>query len=433
VPGAQLKEAFIPAPIIRLNADIIDNLSIEGYYQFWWNRTFVDPVGSYFATSDLVGRAAVAQYAGNDPGSGCPAGLPKLPPPLDGATTPPPPCVTFVSGFPQFPDMEPSSQGQGGVSLHYYWDRIQTEFGAFYMRYHNKVPYVGALTEWQGVNGPLFENLGRPIGYFRDYADNINMVGGSFATTLMNIAVQGEVSYRPNDAVPIVAAGLAIEQSVAQQGDAVMGGSVREKRIQAQVSWIGNMSSSTRWGVGYVVDATRAQDIQLMGEIGVINYPSLDRQCINRTGGVLENETLPFPPFLFLWDSVGPQPCTPYSGPGTSNNYVIDPNTGEQIVLANPTVDATSWGLNMLLLFNYADPLGVPITLTPSVGWSWDFSGTTPNLTFIDGRQAVTVGLEIDYLQVWGFKASYANFFGAGNENFSRDRDFFAMSMSYSF
>ncbi|MBW2385267.1 MAG: DUF1302 family protein [Deltaproteobacteria bacterium] len=96
-------------------------------------------------------------------------------------------------------------------------------------------------------------------------------------------------------------------------------------------------------------------------------------------------------------------------------------------------MDATSWGFNLLMRVNYADPFGVPITLTPTVGWSKDFSGTTPNQTFIDGRQAVTVGLEIDYLQVWGFKASYANFFGAGNENFSRDRDFFAMSASYSF
>lgn len=432
VPGAQLKEAFIPAPMIRLSGDIIDNLSFEGYYQFWWNRTFVDPVGSYFATSDLVGRAAVAQYAGNDAGSGCPPGLP--PSPLTPAA--PPPCVTFVTAYPQGPDQEPSNQGQGGLALHYWWDQIQTEFGAFYMRYHNKVPYVGAVTEWQGSQpgvGPLLANLGSPIGYFRDYADEIDMVGGSFATTLLNIAFQGEISYRPNDAVPIVAAGLSIDKSVAQQGDAFNTGFVREKRIQAQVSWVGNMSSSTRWGVGSVVDATKAQFIVFTGEIGVINYPDLDRQCINRTGFVELNNNFPTPPLLLLWNSPGPQPCTPYAGPGTSNDTFYDYATGQTIVLPKPTVDATSWGLNTLLSFNYENPLGVPITLTPSVGWAWDFAGTSPNLTFIDGRQAVTVGLALDYLQVWGFQATYANFYGGSNRNQNRDRDFFAMSVSYAF
>ncbi|MBW2232952.1 MAG: DUF1302 family protein, partial [Deltaproteobacteria bacterium] len=71
VPGAELKEAFVPAPIIRVNADIIENLAIEGYYQFWWNRTQVDPVGSYFATTDLMGRGATELFFGNDAGSGC--------------------------------------------------------------------------------------------------------------------------------------------------------------------------------------------------------------------------------------------------------------------------------------------------------------------------------------------------------------------------
>jgi hypothetical protein len=305
-------------------------------------------------------------------------------------------CTTNVFGIPKLADDDPSSQGQGGVSLRYYWNRLQTELGAYYMRYHNKVPYSGMTAAW------LFGPFGQPTGYFRDYADDIDMVGGSFATTLMNIAIQGEISYRPNDAVPIVASGLAIEKAVAAQGVASQMGYVREKRIQAQMSFIGNMSSSTRWGASYIVQGIRANDIQFLGEIAVINYPDLARRCIERSGGLVP---------------VGPKPCIPYAGTGT----------------ANGPVDKTSWGFNVLMRVNYADPFGVPITLTPTVGWSKDFSGTTPNQTFIDGRQAVTVGLEIDYLQVWGFKASYANFFGAGNENFSRDRDFFAMSASYSF
>jgi hypothetical protein len=337
-----------------------------------------------------MGGVATELFFGADAGSGCPRGLP---PPFG---TPTPPCFTNVFGVPKIADNDPSSQGQGGVSLRYYWNWLQTEFGAYYMRYHNKVPYSGMLAAW--VIGPF----GQPTAYFRDYAGEIDMVGGSFATTLMNIAVQGEISYRPNDALPIVASGIVIEEAVAKQGVARLNGYVREKRIQAQMSFIGNMSGSTRWGAGYVVQGIRAADIQFLGEIAVINYPDLKRQCIERRGGLVP---------------ISPKPCVPYAGTG-----VVDSQ-----------VDRTSWGFNVLMRVNYADPLGVPITLTPTVGWSKDFSGTAANQTFIDGRQSVTVGLEIDYLQVWGFKASYANFFGAGHQNLMRDRDFFAMSASYSF
>ena len=58
VPGSEIKEALVPAPMIRLQSEIVAHLGIDTYYQFYWNRTYVDPVGSYFATSDLVARAA---------------------------------------------------------------------------------------------------------------------------------------------------------------------------------------------------------------------------------------------------------------------------------------------------------------------------------------------------------------------------------------
>ena len=46
---------------------------------------------------------------------------------------------------------------------------------------------------------------------------------------------------------------------------------------------------------------------------------------------------------------------------------------------------------------------------------------------------AVTVGLEVDYLRVWGGKITYANFFGAKDKNLGKDRDFVSVSLSYSF
>ena len=67
-PGSDLKEAFLPAPMVRVSAEIFENLSIEAFYLLAWNYTQLDPVGSYFSTRDVVGRAAEGNYALADPG-----------------------------------------------------------------------------------------------------------------------------------------------------------------------------------------------------------------------------------------------------------------------------------------------------------------------------------------------------------------------------
>ena len=54
----QLKEIFRPAPIASFNVGATNNLSIEGFWQYAWANTKIDPVGSYFSTTDLAGAGA---------------------------------------------------------------------------------------------------------------------------------------------------------------------------------------------------------------------------------------------------------------------------------------------------------------------------------------------------------------------------------------
>jgi hypothetical protein len=48
VPGSELKEAFVPAPMAWVSLDLSASLGLEAYYQVYWNRTQIDPTGSYF-------------------------------------------------------------------------------------------------------------------------------------------------------------------------------------------------------------------------------------------------------------------------------------------------------------------------------------------------------------------------------------------------
>ncbi|MDX2298765.1 MAG: DUF1302 family protein, partial [Xanthomonadaceae bacterium] len=71
----------------------------------------------------------------------------------------------------------------------------------------------------------------------------------------------------------------------------------------------------------------------------------------------------------------------------------------------------------------------------PRVAFNHDVNGTTPGPggNFVEGRKSLTLGTEFIYLNQWSFDASYTSFFGAGDRNLIRDRDFVSFSVRYSF
>jgi hypothetical protein len=56
IPGAQLKEVFVPAPMLSLSTGLGGGFSTEAYYQFHWNRFTFDPAGTYWSSADFLGR-----------------------------------------------------------------------------------------------------------------------------------------------------------------------------------------------------------------------------------------------------------------------------------------------------------------------------------------------------------------------------------------
>jgi hypothetical protein len=129
--------------------------------------------------------------------------------------------------------------------------------------------------------------------------------------------------------------------------------------------------------------------------------------------------------------------CQRYNGPGTDTGGGADYLTGDfrnPITETDGFADDFSWGYRMLVRADYNNAIG-PVTVSPSIAWSHDVSGTTPGPggNFIDGRKAITLGLGFNYLDNWIFEFSYTDFWGAGHYNLSRDRDFLAASVRYSF
>jgi hypothetical protein len=462
-PGSELREGFLPSPVVKVSAEIFRNLSVEAYYQFGWFKTQLDPTGYYFSTSDLVGRGAQGFFFGPDPGArgqdaeevfqelGIPNPAGVVGPPPDPVITsvqasdiPPeqiPPGFTpellelifdvfrsqgydfntistipgfFPAGIPQLDDDAARSQGQWGAAIRYFIEPIQTELALYYARFHDKTPSVGftarpydlvidtfVLPEtWP----PLFlsgfppevlppnplettvQPLSIPVGYFREYVEDIDIFAGSFATEIYGIAFAGEISYRPRSPVPVVTAlPEALDLALATGDQVRVSGFTRENRLQAQVSAIATLGPGDPF-FGSLVRCLHISSMSFTTEFGVVHYPGLSSAPI-------------------------------YVGPGFTTD-----------------VDDTSWGYTMRIQGDYDNPLGVPITVTPRISFSHDVSGNTPGLTpFIDSRKAVNVGATVDYLKVWQFDVGYTNFFGAGVSNDLNDRDFVSVSLTRSF
>ena len=184
LPGSELREGLIPVPMVSASVALTYTLSVEGFYQLNWQRTKIDPVGSYFSVTDYVGpgadRAVISLPGVNitDTGLGpdsmlglepllpainadlaslraaTQAGLEQqmglTPGSLAGRVTIPYDQSTTDPNFlvvTRGPDRIPDDSGQGGVALRYFAEALNaTEFGFYFVNYHSRLPLVSART-----------------------------------------------------------------------------------------------------------------------------------------------------------------------------------------------------------------------------------------------------------------------------------------------
>jgi hypothetical protein len=322
--------------------------------------------------------------------------------------------VFFPAGMPKLSDRDARKQGQWGVALRYFADAIRTEFGAYYVRFHSKQPTLGFVADPSALTATTFiipesfgpfvalvppeslppnpvdvtvETAPRPVGYFREYSEDINIVGVSAATELFGIAWGAELSYTTQLPVAVTTAlPNALAEATATHQRAVVSGFVREERLQGHLSAIATIGPGDPY-VGAIVRALRISSIAVTGEVVFVDFPNFD-------------------------ESLG---------------YATVNNTGR------PT--EFSWAYATLIRGDYDNPLGVPITVTPRVSFSHAVNGTYPGgqTQFIKGLMGFGAGVNVDYLGVWQFDLSYTGYFGGGERNPVLDRDFVSFSVTRSF
>ncbi|MCO4756930.1 MAG: DUF1302 domain-containing protein [Oceanospirillaceae bacterium] len=155
VPGVELKDIFLPTEQLYAQIELSDTLSVEGYYQFEWDKTRLVAAGSYFSAADYFDEGGELLVA---PGP-----------------------LLLTRGV----DTRADDDGQFGLAVRYLAEELNnTEFGFYYMNYHDKLP----VFDWS--------RAASDGTYALSYAEDVKLYGVSFGTVIGDTNVSGEYSYR---------------------------------------------------------------------------------------------------------------------------------------------------------------------------------------------------------------------------------------------
>ena len=396
-PGAELREALVPVGLIFGSLGVTENISLEAYYQYDWEQTVIDPTGSYFSVTDLLGDGGTFAV-GSGQGSiidylNCP-----------GACTP-----QSSNGAPgnartatRAGNLEPGNGGEYGAALRLFVpDLNDTEFGFYFLNYHSRLPIANAIVGAGGAAGNLTGTQ-----YQLSYPEDIQLYGLSFNTQIGGIALQGEYSFRDGaplqvDLTEILAAALSPAGVSSQLGTFAVGDFV-QGHIERNVSQLQMTATKV---FGQVLKADQAVLATEWAITHIHNMPSKTVLLLGSPG---------------IYSS------------GNPNNAGALGHTLEEL---DNFPDSTSWGYRIAGRFEYNNALFGAVNLQPRFAWQHDVSGITPGPggNFLAGRKIITLGLKALYLNQWEADLSYTNYLGDSRQNLLHDRDFLAFNIKYSF
>jgi len=389
VPGAELREALKPVPRLWANLGATDKVSIEGFYQTHWTETIIDPVGSYFSSSDIAGKGAEQVILGFGSFPDNPA--------IQG---------TFV---PRGDTKDAKDGGEYGIAMNYLTDD-DLEYGFYFVNYHSRLPIISANTGTiAGAQGGDY--LGS-ANYFLEYPEDIKILGTSFNTQIgaSGISLQGELTYK-------IDAPLQIDDT-----------EVLFAALTPVNPGLGAINQVGSFGFDEEITGYKKLDIAQIQSTMTKVFPSI--MGANQLAIVGELG------FTHVMDMPSYQELR-FEGPGsyTSGNAFataagVQPATEDPRAFAS----ATSWGYRLVGRWRY-DNVFSSINLNPRLAWAQDVAGTTPGPggNFIEGRKALSLGLNAVYQQTWSADIAYTRYMGAGRYNLINDRDFVSFNIKTSF
>jgi len=487
-PGSELKEGFIPTMMAYASQEITNNLSVELALLTEWKKTKIDPVGSFFSTNDFVGEGGNIAYTGfgrrNDLNGA--AGIFPLNATAQliaprGADREPGDSGQYGIALRYFlPELNNTELGfyhanyhsrtpfvsgrRGGITAAGTISNNLTggqeaaldaagipdtavgnpactvldipTFGGLHTAANigalalvvGGVDNATALSALNATNGACAAAAGRAGNYFVEYPEDIKLFGVSVNTALPGgVALQGEYSYRKNQPMQLPSAELL---------GAALG-------IGNQLTFTNPVSAA---GVPYGTEISgyrRVKMHQIQFTATKAFGPTFGAEQLVTVGEV-GYTYLDLPSNLKF-----AAPGCHLPQPGSSAASAFNSRSTDCFATKN------SWGYRLVGRLDYPNAFGAA-TVSPRIAFSHDVDGRGP--TFNEGAKALTLGVGFNYRQSWQADIAYTAFFGgkrvsgtdvpnaasgalpagqpatyASHTNPMVDRDFLAISLSYSF
>jgi hypothetical protein len=488
-PGSDLKEFFQPQGMVLAGVDVMDSVSLEGWYAYEFKEARVDPVGTYFSQSDTLGAGGTHAMLGFSKNPDDPLGTYE---PIDTCSGPGT-CVdsagligstasrTIYRDSAEERRRRPDDGG-AGVAVRTFLEDFNngTEVAFYYANYPSRFPIASLYSSDETCMGQTDPNnpaadlsplgacqvtpgSGQPAGVepvpvdtarlVIEYPENIELYGMSFNTTIGDYALSGEYAYRPNLPVQIHTTDLtlaALNPAVPETA-IVAGPVVVPSRREAFPDFVSvyrginggyganeyirgyerlevgqaNLTVLRLIGGDNPIGASQMTMLFEMGMNQVFNMPALDE--LQFQGGGVDTHISDA--------SDGTEGINP-DDPAIDQDAV--PNNRRQNPTAHADLDgfgaSESYGYRFLNLNRWDSALfGANLETLTIV--QHDVKGTTPGIgtNFVQGRKQYAFGLRFDYLSTWIGEVRYSWNTGGAKRDALRDRDNIFVSLGVQF
>ncbi len=487
-PGSELRDALVPVPMVYAAVEPVPDLSVEGFYQFGWKKTVIDPAGTYFSTNDYVGAGGREALLALPDFSDLADAVRAAPGVEQAVNADIAGLGLQYSADDPFPaiardlDREPRDDGQYGVALRYLSPALNdAEFGFYFVNAHSRLPLVAG-------QAPSGEELDQSLRV----AGAVNAAG--FNNTKLRLATLGAIGIISDRLPPNVDASSPQGEEIIRQtlaspvGQGIIEQTLAASELEAELKGlqqgfagynaIDRYAKAARYFVEYPEDlktvgvsfntVVGASGWALQGEYSF--HPDLPLQ---REEQSLFAEALTPIGCALEGRDVGQVPQCRADIIGNVLNGHVQRDVSQAQVTATQVLgsllgsdstgfiaeaaammvhdmpdssvtpldtagargdiaDATSWGYRGAVWLDYHNAIGAA-RLTPYLQFQHDVSGSSPAPfgPFVGGRKVVTLGVGANYLERMSADLSYT--LHAGNHNALEDRDFVSISFNYSF
>lgn len=400
-PGAQLKEVFLPVPILHASQSLGAWGGVEAFWQAKWKNTPIEAsCGNYW-------HVAAANIS-TDPGQ-CNNAVS-----LAGSS---PAGVAANAYVPQVQGRKAKDAGQFGMAYRVNSEALDTEFGVYAMNLHSRTPVLSLVPNGTTVQSPFAGIWG--------YPENIKMYGLSASTNVLGWSLAGEISHYRG--VPVQVDG----------NDLLLGGLGASGALGAPMAF-GPFGSSAlaQWSTkGEIAGFTKANKTQVQintvkagnGILGAGQYlfiAEVGFQFNNLPDYKKDPNAVRYNR-AFIFGS-GSHPT--YGGSTCASGQNINVQGCDN----DGYVTRSAWGYRMKGELTYND-LIPGITVYPSVYWAHDVYGYSLDSQFVKGRQTLGLAARFSYAKTYNLEVGAVRYNHNAKYDPLRDRDAFYVNASMSF